>query len=220
MTRSETEQRAALTRVLVVRAAIGLADTHGLASLTMRKLGAHLGVEAMSLYHHVARKSDLLDGMVDEVFAEMDLPTGEDWQASIRRRASSARDVLRRHPWAIGLLDSRTAPGPATLRHHEAVLAVLRGAGFSVALAAHAYALLDSYVYGSALQEASLPFQTPEEATLVAEAMLAELSTTEYPHLTEMAVEHVLVPGYDFGDEFAFGLDLLLEGLARAAATD
>lgn len=222
MGQADGEQRAPLTRGLVLRAAVALADTGGLESLTMRRLGAELGVEAMSLYHHVANKSDLLDGMVDEVFTEIDLPTGDaDWQTGLRRRAVSAREVLRRHRWAIGLLESRTAPGPATLRHHEAVLGALRGAGFSVALAAHAYALLDSFIYGFAVQEASLPFSTAEEAAQVAESMVAALSSTQYPHLTELARTHVLVPGYDFGDEFAFGLDLILgslDGLARSAS--
>ena len=210
--------RAQLSRDRVLRAAVTRADQDGISSLSMRKLGEALGVEAMSLYNHVASKSDLLDGMIDIVFGEIDLPSGGgDWKAAMRRRAISARQVLRRHPWAIGLMESRTSPGPATLRHHDAVLGCLRRAGFSIELTAHAYALLDSYVYGFALQEASLPFGSGEEAAQVAHQISAQFASGQYPYLTEMATEHVLRPGYDFGDEFVIGLDLILDGLAAAA---
>jgi AcrR family transcriptional regulator len=210
--------RAPLSRDRVLRAAVTRADQDGISSLSMRKLGEALGVEAMSLYNHVASKSDLLDGMIDIVFSEIDLPSGGgDWKAAMRRRAISARQVLRRHPWAIGLMESRTSPGPATLRHHDAVLGCLRRAGFSIDLTAHAYALLDSYVYGFALQEASLPFGSGEEAAQVAHQISAQFASGQYPYLTEMATEHVLRPGYDFGDEFVIGLDLILDGLAAAA---
>ena len=210
--------RAQLSRDRVLRAAVTRADQDGISSLSMRKLGEALGVEAMSLYNHVASKSDLLDGMIDIVFGEIDLPSGDgDWKAAMRRRAISARQVLRRHPWAIGLMESRTSPGPATLRHHDAVLGCLRQAGFSIDLTAHAYALLDSYVYGFALQEASLPFGSGEEAAQVAHQISAQFASGQYPYLTEMATEHVLRPGYDFGDEFVVGLDLILDGLAAAA---
>jgi AcrR family transcriptional regulator len=211
--------RLPLTRERVLAAAVALADRGGIESLSMRKLAQELGVEAMSLYHHVANKDDILDGLVDVVFGEIDLPTGEDgWKAAMRRRAISAREALRRHPWATGLMESRPTPGAANLRHHDAVLGVLRGAGFSVELAAHAYSLLDSYIYGFALQEASLPFHTPEEAAEVAQAIMAEFPASEYPHLTEIAVDHVLQPGYDYGNEYLFGLDLILDGLERALA--
>ena len=126
--------------------------------------------------------------------------------------------MLARHPWAVGLMESRTAPGPATLRQHDAVLGVLRGAGFSVPLAAHVFALLDSYVYGFALQEAQLPFRTGDEAAAVAEQITGQMGPDEYPHLRELVLTHVLLPGYDFGDEFSYGLDLLLDGVARARA--
>lgn len=208
--------RVKLTRERVLAAAVALADVTGIESLTMRKLGAELGVEAMSLYHHVGNKSELLDGMIDVVFAEIDLPAGTDWRAAMRGRALSARAVLARHRWAMGLMDSRSTPGPATLRHHDTVLGVLRAAGFDVAMAAHAYAVLDSYIYGFAVQQASLPFETAEESTDLARAMTVGFAAGEYPHLVEMAAEHVLLPGYDFGDEFAFGLDLILDGLERA----
>jgi len=173
----------------------------------------------MSLYHHVVNKDAILDGIVDVVFAEIELPAAEaGWREAMRRRAISVREALRRHPWATGLMESRPTPGPANLRHHDAVLGVLRGAGFPLELAAHAYALLDSYIYGFALQESSLPFQTPEETAEVARSIMAEYAAADYPHLTEIAVDHVLQPGYDFGNEYLFGLDLILDGLERALA--
>jgi AcrR family transcriptional regulator len=205
----------------VLRAAVALADASGIEGLTMRKLGEAVGVEAMSLYNHVANKVDLFDGMVDVVFSEIELPSGEDdWKAAMRQRAISAREVLSRHPWASGLMSSRTSPGPATLRHHDAVLGSLRNAGFSVEMAAHAFSAIDSYAYGFVLQEISLPFDTAEESAEVAQTMFSLMPPGGYPHLTEMAVEHVLQPGYDYGDEFEFGLDLVLDGLERATAAD
>jgi AcrR family transcriptional regulator len=212
-----TRSRPNLSRDRVLHAAIALADAGGIEYLTMRRLGEELGVEAMSLYRHVANKVDLLDGMIDGVFAEIDLPSGRtDWRTAMRRRAISVRAVMSRHPWATGLMESRTTPGPATLRHHDAVIGTLRKGGFSIELAAHAFSALDSYIYGFALQEASLPFDTAEETTQLTQAILARLSGDEYPHLTEMATEHVLRPGYDYGDEFEFGLDLILDGLEHA----
>src|ERR1700757_4558411 len=146
-------RRAPLSRDQVLRAAVAIADESGMAALSMRKLGEAVGVEAMSLYNHVTNKGDLLDGMIDVVFSEIDLPPGgADWKTAMRQRALSVRDVLSRHRWAIGLMESRTSPGPATLRHHDAVIGCLRRAGFSIELTAHAYALLDSYIYGFALQ--------------------------------------------------------------------
>lgn len=134
----------------------------------------------------------------------------------MRHRAISARRVLGRHPWAIGRMESRASPGPATLRHHDAVLGRLRGAGFSIELTAHAYSLLDSYIYGFALQEAALPFRSGEESAEVAQQMMEHFPADAYPHLTELAVEHVLKPGYDYGNEFEIGLDFILDALERA----
>src|SRR5467141_3775216 len=209
-----------LSRERVLRGAVALADEAGLPALSMRKLGEALGVEAMSLYNHVANKVDLLDGMVDFVFSEIDLPAGgADWKTSMRERAISARHALARHHWAIGLMESRTSPGPATLRHHDAVIGSLRRGGFSIEMAAHAYSVLDSYIYGFALQEASLPFDTAEETADVAEMIFKQLPPDEYPYLTELTVEHVLQPGYDYGNEYEFGLDLILDGLERARDT-
>lgn len=209
--------RPALSRERVLQGAVAVADARGIAALTIRSLAQHLGVKPMSLYYYVANKNEILDAIVDVVFSEIDLPTVDgDWRSEVHLRATSARHVLRRHSWAIGLLESRTSPGPATLRHHDAMIGTLRGAGFSIEMTAHAYALIDSYVYGFALQEAALPFEGSDDVATVVEPMIEQFSTTEYPHLVELATEHVLRPGYDFGDEFDFGLTLILDGLARS----
>ncbi|MBX9397194.1 TetR/AcrR family transcriptional regulator [Streptomyces sp. TRM72054] len=197
---------------------MAVADEKGSASLTMRAIAEPLGVEAMSLYHHVAGREDILDGMVDAVFAEIDLPPRDtdcdtDWKSAMRHRAVSARAALKRHPWAIGLMDSRSQPGPATLRHHDAVIGALRSAGFSVPMAAHAVSLIDSYLYGFVLQELSLPFRGATELEEVTAALLRDMPADAYPHLTELATEHVLKPGYDYADEFTFGLTLILDAL-------
>jgi AcrR family transcriptional regulator len=211
------QPREPLSRERVLRGAVAVADAGGLASLTIRSLAQALGVKPMSVYHHVANKDEILDGIVDLVFSEIELPSAAgDWRAEMRRRALSARGVLSRHPWAIGLMESRTTPGAATLRHHDATIGTLRGAGFSVEMAAHAYALLDSFVYGFALQEASLPFKGPETVADVAEPITQRFSADEYPHLLEMATDYILRPGYDFGDEFEFGLGVILDGLTRS----
>jgi AcrR family transcriptional regulator len=222
---ASSTRRGQLNRDRVLHAAVDLADLGGFDSLTMRKLGVALGVEAMSLYNHVANKSDLLDGMIDIVFGEIDLPSEDTgWRTAMRRRATSAREVLSRHPWAVGRMESRTSPGPATLRHHDTVLGILRTAGFSIELAAHAYSALDSYIYGFAVQAPSLPFDTghntrqdtKQDTVKVTQAIIARFTSGQYPHLTEMAVEHILQPGYDQADEFEYGLDLILDGLERA----
>ena len=207
-----------ISRQQVLQAAVEFADRRGLEALSMRKLGEALGVEAMSLYHHVAGKDALLDGMVDVVFAEIELPTGEDWQGALRRRAISMRAALRRHRWAIGVMESRMTPGPATLRQHDAVIGCLLAAGFSMELTAHAFSAVDSYVYGFALQERGLPFDTPEETAELAQQILAHFPAEAFPHLAAFTREHVLRPGYDYGEEFEFGLDLVLDGLAARAA--
>ena len=191
----------------------------GIEALTMRKLAQTLGVEAMSLYHHVANKSDILDGMVDLVFAEIELPATEtDWITAMRQRAQSLRTALLRHPWAIGIMESRSSPGPATLRHHDAVIGCCRRAGFSVELSAHAFSLLDSYIYGFVLQEINLPFTGADELVEVLDAMMPDGFAEEYPHFAELTTEYVLRPGYSYGDEFDFGLGLILDGLTPPAA--
>ncbi len=213
------EERPPLSRERVLRGAVAVADAGGIGALTMRSLARELGVKPMSLYYYVAGKAEILDGIVDLVFSEIDLPSpGGNWQSQMRRRADSARRTLRRHPWAIGLMESRANPGPATLRHHESTLATLRRAGFSVAMTAHAYALLDSYIYGFALQEAALPFN-PQTATEATEA-ITEQFAGEYPYLVEMATKHILRPGYDFGDEFEIGLTVILDALTGSIPGD
>jgi AcrR family transcriptional regulator len=211
--------RVPLSRDRVLEAAVEVADAGGVSGLTIRSLADKLGVKPMSVYHYVANKDEILDAIVDLVFAEIALPApGGDWRAEMRRRAESARSVLRRHPWAIALLQARTSPGPATLRHHDAFIGTLRAAGFSVELTAHAFALIDSYVFGFALSETTLPIHGPESVAEVAGSMMQGYAAEAYPHLVEFTVEHVLRPGYDFGAEFGFGLDLILDGLARAGS--
>ena len=209
-------QGSPLSRERVLRSALKLADRGGLAQLSMRNLADELSVEAMSLYHHFANKEEILDGLVDIVFSEITDPTDEhDWQDGVRRRATSVREALRRHSWAIGLLESRAVPGLENLRRHDSMLGLLRAAGFSMEMAGHAYALVDSYVYGFALQEKSLPFQSQDELRTIGEGIMQQFPVEQYPHLAAFMVEHAMQPGYRFGNEFLFGLDLILDGLER-----
>ena len=216
MTRRTTQKRAPLSRDRVLRAAIELADEGGTAALTMQAIGHRLGVEAMSLYRHVRNKDDILDGIVDLVFAEIELPADRSsWRAVLRARSISTRAALRRHPWAITLMESRMAPGPSNLRSHDEMLAVLLDAGFSAAMATHASNLVDSYVLGFALQETSFPFSNAEELAAVGGDLLAQVPVDEYPSYVRVGAE-LLASGFDYGAEFEFGLDLILEGIARA----
>jgi AcrR family transcriptional regulator len=216
---STTNPRVRLTRERVLQSAVAHADAVGLEALTMRTLAEMLGVAPMALYRHVANKDDLIDAMVDVVFMEIGVPAGGgDWRTSMRRRAIAVREALARHRWAVGLMESRRNPGPANLRHHDAVLGRLRAAGFDVRQTAHAYSLLDSYIYGFALTKANLPFDTSEPVGDVAGAMLAPFPANEYPNLVEFLEEHVLQPVYDYEDEFEFGLDVLLGALERTLA--
>ena len=212
-------RRVPLSRELVLDAAIKLADQGGLESLSMRKLGQELGVEAMALYYHFANKDEVVDGIVDIVFSEIQLrASGADWKAAMRGRAISLRDVLMRHRWAIGLMEARRNAGPANLHHHDAVIGSLRAGGLSIAMAARAYSVLDAYIYGFALTKMNLPFEASEEVADVATTMLARFPISEYPNLVAMITEH-LRPGYDYVDEFENGLDLILDGLEKACAT-
>jgi AcrR family transcriptional regulator len=213
-------RRAPLSRERVLQTAIGLADQGGLESLSMRKLGRELGVEGMALYYHFANKDEVLDGIVDLVFGEIDLPAiGADWKTAMRQRAISVRDVLSRHRWAIGLMESRSSPGQANLRHHDAVIGCLRAASFDMEMAAHAYALLDSYIYGFALTRMNFPFDTSDEVAEVVENMLQPFPLNEYPNLVAFITEHAVKPGYDYWDEFEYVLDLILDGLERVRDT-
>ena len=217
MAGSETSgTRPRLNAERVVSGALALADEIGIEQLTIRRLAEALDVKPMTIYHHVPNKDSIVDGMVDLVFAEIGLPDPElPWKAAIRQRCSSARAVLAHHRWAPPYMESRTSPGPATLAHHDAVLGCLRR-GMSIPMTAHAYALLDAYVYGFALQEANLPATGGDDMAALADAIIDQWPTGAYPHLAEFTAEHVLRPGYEFTKEFDFGLDLILDGLERA----
>jgi len=219
---TQAEARSPLSRERVLAAAVELADANGIESITMRKVGEALGVEAMSLYNHVANKGDLLDGMVDVVFSEIELPSGDDvgWREAMRVRCASARQVLARHPWAIGLMNSSTSPGAANLGHHDAVLGVLIGAGLSLPLAGHAFAVLDSYTYGFALQEGTIPVAGAEQIADLATEILGVHTAEAYPNMAAFTTGYVLHGDYDFADEFDWGLDLVLDGLERAVAAE
>lgn len=218
MTPSPTS-RTPLTAERVIDGAVALADGIGIDAFTIRKLADHLDVKPMTIYHHVPNKEAIIDGMVDRVFEEIDLPPEDrPWKEAMRQRARSARAVLARHPWAPPLMESRRTPGPATLGHHDAVLGCLRRGGFSITMTAHAYALIDAFIYGFALQEASLPATGGDDMAELAQSMFDDAAAAAFPHLHEFTVEHVLRPGYDFGHEFEFGLDLVLDGLGAAAA--
>lgn len=215
---SKPRKRTPLTRERALAAAMAIADTEGIDALTMRRVAKALGVEAMSLYYHVASKDDLLDGMIDLVFSEIEVPPpGDDWVDAMRARAVSARAALLRHPWAVSLMDSRTAPGPATLRHHDALIGLHRAAGISMALSAHILALLDAFVFGFVIQEVALPFQGDAAIQEGADEVVQALPIDEFPNIHAFMAEHVMQPGYSFSAEFDFGLDLILRGLAEAA---
>ena len=226
-----TEARAPLSKERVLRAAVELADRGGLDSLTMRKLADELGVGVMSLYYYVPNKDELITGMVDIVFSEIELPpVDSDWKTAMRQRARSTREVLNRHRWAVGLMESRAMPGPASFRVHNAVLGYLREAGFSIELTIQAYSVLDAYIYGFALQEKTVPFESAEEAASVAQEQVREYETVaeeqqfaalaeEFPYLAEVVAGHVAKVGYDFGEAFDYGLDLILDALEQRRDT-
>lgn len=214
-TRPRRGRRTPLNRERIIGAAYELAVDGGLEAVTMQAIGQRLGVEAMSLYRHVDSKDGILDGLVDLVISGIERPDAADWRTAMRRRATSARSVFAEHRWAIGLIESRTRPGAATLRHHEWVLRTLLDAGFPWTLATHAYNLLDSYVYGFAMQEASLPFDSLEGQAEVGQRMLEQLE--EYPVLAAVTREF-LASGQVYLSEFEFGLDLILDGLEQHRA--
>ena len=211
------QRSAGLSRQKVIDAAMALADRDGIDSLTIRALADSLGTKPMSMYHYVDGKDAVLAAMVEAVFAEMRRPNPDvPWREALRDRCVSARDVLRTHPWAVPLLESGSAPGPESLAHHEAVLATLARAGFSLQLMAHAYAILDSFIYGFAMEEANLAVQGGEQSPQLAEQIAAAFDPAKYPHLVRLATEHVMRPSYSFGASFEYGLDLLLDGLEHA----
>ena len=229
MARAETatKARAPLSRERVLQTAVELAARDGIESLTMRKLADELGAGAMSLYHYVPNKEELLDGMVDIVFGEIELPsTDVDWKTAMRRRAISTREVLNRHRWAVGLMESRATPGPASFRLHDAVLGCLREGGFSIEQTIQAYSVQDAYIYGFALQEKSLPFEDAAGGAAVAQEQVRQFAeqareqqsaalAEEFPYLAEVVAGHVAKVGYDFTAAFEYGLDLILDALER-----
>jgi AcrR family transcriptional regulator len=210
-------KHAPLSRERVLKAALELADGGGFHSLSMRKVAAKLRVEAMSLYNHVANKADLIDGLVDMVFSEIEVPEpgSVDWRTAMRSRALSVRAALQRHRWAVGLMEGRMSPGPANIANHNAVMGCLREGGFEFRDAVHAYSVMDAYIYGFALQERGLPFDTPEETAKVMRKQRDNVpSMDDYPYLVETAAE-LEKAGYDYDVEFLFGLDLILDGIER-----
>ncbi|KRF45064.1 AcrR family transcriptional regulator [Terrabacter sp. Soil811] len=214
---TEVANRAPLNAERTLQVALAIADNEGLEAATMRRLARELGVEAASLYHHVNGKNQILDGLVEAVAAEIERPMpSTDWRTAISERAVNTRAVLRRHPWAVSLMASRTSPGPATLGLLETGIRCFREDGFSVLQAAHAISVVDSYVHGFVLQEVNLPFRNESELAAMTGAIMETFPAAEFPYLFEMTVEHVLKPGYDYGDEFHSGLKVVLDGVAAS----
>jgi AcrR family transcriptional regulator len=210
--RSKVEPRVPLSRGRVLRAAVSLADRNGLESLTMRRLGQELGVEAMSLYNHVANKSDILDGIADQVLSDIEVPpAGTHWKEAMRQRSISAHEVLLAHPWAAMLIISRFNIGPGMTRYLDETLGRLREGGFSITGALDAWNTLDSHLYGFTLQQLNLPLEV-EDAPQVSAEVLAQLPPNEFPYVTEI-IGHVMQSGRE--ESFEFGLDLVLDGLER-----
>jgi AcrR family transcriptional regulator len=212
--------RTPLSRDRVLRTAVELADEAGIEAVSMRRLGQELGVEAMALYRHVRNKDELVDGMIERIVGDIEAPPpGGDWQAAMRRLSLAARAVMLGHPWAPSVIVDRKTVGPALLRHVEAVMAILRGGGFSLELAHHALHVLGSRILGftqDPFDDASDPRPDPETA-----AQLARSLAVAYPYLGELALAAThegSLGGCDDDVEFAFGLDLILEGLDRRRA--
>jgi AcrR family transcriptional regulator len=207
------KRRPRLTRDRILRAALKLADERGIEAASMRNVGDALGVEAMSLYKHVANKDDLLGGVADLVMAEYEIPEpGGDWKAALRRSAMSAHEALRRHPWAGTVVESLSSPGPVRLRYLDAVVGVLREAGFPMPIVASAFMALDSHTYGFTLQELALPFNRETVAEVAGD--FVERLPDDLPNLKAMA-EHAMSGTDAVGLDFQFGLDLILDGLER-----
>jgi AcrR family transcriptional regulator len=210
--------REPLSRERVLETAVRLADLHGIEWLSMRKLADELGVAAMTLYYYVPNKTELIDGMIDIVFSEIEPPSLEvDWKTAMRRRALSTREALNRHRWAVGNMEGRTDHGAANLRLHDAVLGCLRAAGFSVEMTVHAYSVQDAYIYGFALQETDMSSETPDDFAAEAQRQMDAYQDVlaDYPHLVEVVGGYVAESGYDYATEFLFGLDLILDALDR-----
>ena len=209
--------RPPVTKERVLDAAFVLADEVGLDALSMRRIGKALGVEGMALYRHVANKDEILDGIVERVLAEIPIPSPDgDWRQEMRKRAVAARHVFLKHPWAIGLLEARHAgSSPTRLSYYDGVLGCLRGAGFTATLSMRAFSIIDSFLYGFVLQELSLPFDDSASLEEVGEDLLQQMADA-YPHLTEATVQ-AMEEGWDYSEQFRFGLDLILDALAGAS---
>jgi AcrR family transcriptional regulator len=217
-TKDSSKPRTPLSRERVLQTAITLADERGVGELTMRKLAKELGVEAMSLYNHVANKDDLLDGMIDIVFSEIDPPAaGGDWKAELRKRAISTRQALLRHPWAVGEMEGRGNHGLSNLKIHDAILGCLRAAGFSIEATVSAMSVQDAYIYGFALQQTDMSPETPEDFAAEAQRQMVDYAEAlvDFPNLVEVVGGYVAKDGYDYEAEFLFGLDLILDSLDR-----
>lgn len=211
---SKAGTRPPLSRERILATAIEIADERGVGAVTMREVASRLGVEAMSLYNHVANKDDILDGMVDTVTARIDLPHDvADWREVMRRRAHSAHELFTRHPWAPLLIDSRGSSGPAALHYYDTILGTLLGAGFAIDDASRAFSLLDSYIYGFGIEQVNMSAgdDSHEER---AEDMLEKIPDEQYPNLRLMA-SHAMEFGYDASADFDFGLQIILDGLER-----
>jgi len=220
-------EREPLSVERVLRQAIELADESGIHALSMRKLSQALGVEAMSLYNYVANKDEMIEGMIDLIVGEIELPKpGDDWKRGMRRRARSAHHVLLRHPWAAALIESSENPGPMRLRYFDAVLASLLDGGFPVALAYHAFLIMDSYIYGFALQEINWPYAGDERGEKV-EELQSDFPAADFPHIAQVMGYVVdrdakrarskkpITRENAYAKEFVYGFDLILEGLER-----
>jgi AcrR family transcriptional regulator len=216
MKKTGVPERGSLTRERVLRAALAIADKSGIESLSMRLLGRRLGVEAMSLYNHVANKDEILDGILELFVEEIAIPpVGADWRSAMKERAISARRAFNRHPWASALMDSRVSSGPSRLRYFDRMLGTLHGAGFSLELAARAFSVLDCYIYGFARQHLNVAYSDEKQAGKRAEALRDALPDDVYPYLAQMA-ELTMKNGYDEEADFEFGLNLILDGLERS----
>lgn len=215
-----TKQSHPLRKDHVIVTAIKLADAGGIEALSMRKLGRELGVEAMALYYHFANKHQLIEGMIDRIHGEITTPLkAKDWRAEARGRAHSAFEVLLRHPWAAPIMEAGVNPGSATLQDSEGTIKCFRQAGFSIDATVHAVTVLNIYIYGAAQQYAKLPFTTTEQAAGVAKEVQSQFSAEAYPYLAEMIAEHMMKTGYNALGEFDFGLNLILDGIARIKHT-
>ena len=218
---NRTSSSERLTRERVLAAAMDVAQRFGIEALSMRKLADELGTSAMALYYYVPNKEELIDAMIDLVFAEIEVPVpGGDWRVALRLRALSTRAVLRRHRWAVGLMEARAKPGPHILRMHNAILGCLREGGFSLEGTVQAMSVQDAYIYGFALQEKALPEDIAAAAQRQVSQHDLEQLAAQFPYLAEVVGGHVTQVGYDFDAAFAYGLDLILDGLAAAQGAD